>query len=473
MDSQNDADAVFVPLRNIHDSDKAASNDAKNDDSSKRTGSKSVYGEYAEMTTIHGISPIYLATSAYMRLFWFLIFASAVSLMSWQVWKLVGKLRGNDISSTIKTRYNRSVGFPAVTFCNTHGLISTMDFDDYERKASEGNATEEDLFKYGLSEENFLMKKVGMCFVDKKPCNFSLQFSHFVSYDFGNCFTLNAATQSNVAEDVLFALNVNIDGYSESFMSKTFSPGIVLIVHSPDEVITHNTFVKKGMFISPGTVARLGIKRQEIKRLPHPYPDRCYNKKFTNQLLGMKLKNYFRYTVNLCHTLCDLRYYRKCQLGWLNRYIEERRFLSTQERARAFGNRSIDCINELCDCPPPCDEEVFKVESTTTSWPSHPSLKLILLQLLQKGNSSFKNWTVDDIQKNLLAINVYVNDFTVETIEQFPAYDVNSFLSDLGGQLGLWIGASVYSAFELVSIVFSCIHYYVVENKRSRNHQGS
>ena len=67
---------------------------------------------------------------------------------------------------------------------------------------------------------------------------------------------------------------------------------------------------------------------------------------------------------------------------------------------------------------------------------------------------------------NALAIEVHISDFTVEIIEQSPAYDWDNFLSDLGGQMGLWIGASVYSGVELVSILLKLILYHI-NSKRS------
>jgi len=76
--------------------------------------------------------------------------------------------------------------------------------------------------------------------------------------------------------------------------------------------------------------------------------------------------------------------------------------------------------------------------------------------------SAVQNWTVDSIYKNMLKIELYFSDFDTDVIEQKPAYGLLEFASDLGGQVGLLIGASVYSALEVLSLMVS-LSYYMLQ----------
>ena len=81
------------------------------------------------------------------------------------------------------------------------------------------------------------------------------------------------------------------------------------------------------------------------------------------------------------------------------------------------------------------------------------------------------NISEDYVSNNYAAIQIYYRDFTTERAEHLPAYDWNSFLSDCGGQMGLWIGASVFSVAELLSFVVEYILYTIYkENIATKKH---
>ena len=113
-----------------------------------------------------------------------------------------------------------------------------------------------------------------------------------------------------------------------------------------------------------------------------------------------------------------------------------------------------------CHCPIGCKETMFEVSATQAQWPTQATLP----HWVKKAQAvpGKHNVTADYVRNNYVAIQVYYKDFLVATTTHQPAYDLNSFLSDLGGQLGLWIGASVYSIIEIFSFVFELILYHVI-----------
>lgn len=474
MDNKNDVTSVpqevSLPYKLDMEEGKVLENGVESRGGGRLAPLKAVYGEYAESTTIHGIAPIYLAKNMFMRIFWMLIFASAFGLMSWQLWRLIEKLQKNDVLTLIRTRYADSIQFPSVSFCNVRALVSTVGPAEFKRRVKSKNYTEDELFRYGIKEEDFLLKDKAMCFFANKPCNFTKHFSHFISDEFGNCFTFSERDpyqRSYGADAFSIVLNISTDGYYQSEASRFSYPGIVLVVHSQGEVVTDELFKSKAIFIEPGKLARISITKREMKRLPSPYPDRCYEKKLTDSLLGLSLKSHFKYTIEFCLNLCQLRRERGCQIDSINRNLEELRFLSKHGNVVSSAKTEANCSNELCDCPPPCEQDIFKHETTMEG--AFSAQRKHLLYALQSASPNDTNLTMDDASRNILQVVAYISDFTVETIEQTPAYDTNSFLSDLGGQLGLWIGASVYSGFELVSIVFNIFHNYLVKKRGKKN----
>ncbi len=70
-------------------------------------------------------------------------------------------------------------------------------------------------------------------------------------------------------------------------------------------------------------------------------------------------------------------------------------------------------------------------------------------QLFEYAQRKSFEWT----KKNLLYLNVYFKDDSVEYREQQPSYNDGAFWSDVGGAMGLWAGLSVITVTETLSFI--------------------
>jgi hypothetical protein len=57
--------------------------------------------------------------------------------------------------------------------------------------------------------------------------------------------------------------------------------------------------------------------------------------------------------------------------------------------------------------------------------------------------------------KDFARLNIFIADSNVLTTEESADYTLNQLLSDIGGQLGLWIGTSVITLTEVVELLVS------------------
>jgi hypothetical protein len=58
------------------------------------------------------------------------------------------------------------------------------------------------------------------------------------------------------------------------------------------------------------------------------------------------------------------------------------------------------------------------------------------------------------VSGNLLKVDIYFGEMKYEQIDQVPSYDITTFFSDFGGFIGLLLGGSVISIFEIIDLFF-------------------
>ncbi|XP_033746994.1 degenerin unc-8-like [Pecten maximus] len=104
-------------------------------------------------------------------------------------------------------------------------------------------------------------------------------------------------------------------------------------------------------------------------------------------------------------------------------------------------------INGDCSyCRVPCHELTYRRTVSMSKWPAY-SYAPILENKLSKKNISIAQ-SVND----LVSVRVYFSSLIVENEFEVYSYTVINLVSDIGGQLGLWIGVSILSLLEVLEL---------------------
>ncbi|NXE99934.1 ASIC2 protein, partial [Menura novaehollandiae] len=93
----------------------------------------------------------------------------------------------------------------------------------------------------------------------------------------------------------------------------------------------------------------------------------------------------------------------------------------------------------------PCNLTRYNKELSMVKIPSKTSAKY----LEKKFNKSEKY-----ISENILVLDIFFEALNYETIEQKKAYEVAALLGDIGGQMGLFLGASILTILELFDYIY-------------------
>uniref|UniRef100_A0A8C0EJK5 Uncharacterized protein n=1 Tax=Bubo bubo TaxID=30461 RepID=A0A8C0EJK5_BUBBB len=106
---------------------------------------------------------------------------------------------------------------------------------------------------------------------------------------------------------------------------------------------------------------------------------------------------------------------------------------------------AVEDSQDRCSCPTPCNLTRYGKEISMVRIPNKGSARY----LARKYN---KNETY--IRENFLVLDIFFEALNYEAIEQKKAYDLAGLLGDIGGQMGLFIGASILTILEILDYVY-------------------
>ncbi|XP_046577735.1 acid-sensing ion channel 1C-like [Haliotis rubra] len=98
-------------------------------------------------------------------------------------------------------------------------------------------------------------------------------------------------------------------------------------------------------------------------------------------------------------------------------------------------------ILQSCGCQVPCSFETYDVKVSTARFPSNVTLALAV-KLGFAPDETF-------VRENLLEIRVFYENLIVQSTEQTPQYSTETLIGNLGGQMGICLGASILTLTEL------------------------
>ncbi|XP_064636921.1 acid-sensing ion channel 5-like isoform X2 [Lineus longissimus] len=384
----------------------------------------------------------------------------AFSLAAWQISLRFVNFFSFPTNTDISRVYEMEKKFPAVTICNYNTFLkSKLTDDDYKLL----NSAEELSHFYDISSSSLkeimykdLEKKypgggdVGQMISQKgwtlqdgstlisctfrgKPCDLSSWTHRFTA--FGNCYTFNGDSSQKLTQilpgssnGLTVELDILSDEYSTEVPQATRETGARFLVHPEYEP---PYAVWEGLSVSPGTHANAGIKEKYHTNLGGPWGE-CdpgmkvsYSKQYTRSACVMECKRF--YILEECH--CKPVY----QLG------EGANCTLLQMACAKKVTHSInENFNWYCNCPVPCNFHEYDVQLSYSKLAGSRETKH-----QRKLDESY-------ISKNIVGIGVYYEDLSFDHIQQQASIDAGSFLSDLGGQMGLFVGMSLLTMLEFI-----------------------
>ncbi|GFN85508.1 acid-sensing ion channel 1, partial [Plakobranchus ocellatus] len=302
------------------------------------------------------------------------------------------------------------------------------------------------------------------------------QFHLVQTAQYGNCYTIeNNRFISSVGgpdDGLTMYLFLQDEEYLHGI---TNSMGFKVHIHNIGEF--PNPY-SEGLSVSAGMETFIGLKKVNIERQKHPYGDCVENEDFEN-VYNLK------YTQRTCQAFClqksiietcdcfdaendDIfkRLANAKMIDVKNTTMGYTPCRTTQESACLRSQVSQFQNGEFsCECPSPCEESLYNKALSSKAWPTTEYASILVEYLCSLVNETdcetYRQRSRSEIASSFLKMVIYYEDLNYENITEEVDYETFQFVSDVGGTIGLWIGLSMISFFEVIQFLYEMVHYVI------------
>ncbi|XP_048101281.1 acid-sensing ion channel 2 isoform X2 [Alosa alosa] len=441
-------------------------------------------------TRLHGLRHVLWprAGSAVRRALWLLALCTSLGLLvSWSSNRLLHWL-SFPTYTRVHSEWARELPFPTVTVCNNNpvrllkltksdlyfaghwlGLLLAnrtarpfvLDLLAEDRRAWFSKLSD---FRLFLPPRHF--EGTNLEFMDRlshqledmllsckyrgEPCgahNFTTVFTRY-----GKCYMFNGPEEGKSLRTTMKGgtgngLEIMLDIQQDEYLpvwgeteETAFEAGIRVQIHSQAEP----PFVHElGFGVAPGFQTFVATQEQRLTYLPPPWGE-CVSQPHDAGFFQV-------YSVTACRIECETRYIvencncRMVHMPGDSPYCTPEQYKDCAEPALAALSAA---ESSNCVCRTPCNMTRYNKELSMVKIPSKTSARY----LEKKFNRSEKY-----ITDNILVLDVFFEALNYETIEQKKAYEVAGLLGDIGGQMGLFVGASILTILELFDYAYEVV----------------
>lgn len=417
------------------------------------------FSEWLDDTTIHGTVHVFKSKSLFRRLLWTVIFVSAVGICLYTIVDQIYKFANFPSSTTITLAMSQEgLEFPAVTLCNinlvqrtaaeTNHIADLIHVYQTPHNCSLSNCSNEPLrnvlFNVRQPLDEFVRRCVFIGHVGERETIISCSFVPTLT-DYGYCYTFNGDESSaklyvrNTGSRYGLHLVLNIN-QSEN-LPISLESGVRVAIHPRGEPPEPED---KGIAVAPQRSAYIGLRKTRVEdtstsgNCDHP----CLNFFQKYSLAACRLNHYYRMVAKNCECIAQVNdtqmVHNLCNVNDYIPNLSSLRNCTVCDSCCMIQQAFISSSSDVCRSP--C---VFTAFEFTTSYSAH-LLDADAMELAEQSNVN-----IAQVQNDLLSISVFFEEIYEKTISTKDSFTFSTLLARIGGNLGLFLGASIISMLEL------------------------
>lgn len=453
---------------------------------------RQIFQRYVEHSTLHGFRYTCSDTYFIRRLIWSVLMILGAAYFIWKLKEGIIEYFDYPFSTLFMVSYTTKLNYPAISICplnsyKLHELENTplrrlkdrLPLDkSWKDPGFDISGDEYAKYLYNISYKiEELMKdcdwiKRDTNHPDKQPnpCGTS-NFTMFFNKRGQLCYTLNSGKDGhpllsvqhaglNYGYELLFDLN-----NSEALKSFLYT-GMRIIIHDQDEP----PVMEEGFSISPGFKTFVKLSRVETENLPPPYATQCGEKELkyfpTYNQKACLLELLTDYTGEKCgcrelfmpdngRPLCSLRQSIMCMLPAKESFDEfsMRQKCPVDCEVVSYTVRLSD--SRYLHNPPKGTDEIILTREAAQKKVNETHLLKLLRQMTSKELDQY-------VEQNIIQVIFFYGELKKDILQQEASFDFYQFLGDMGGEIGLMLGASLLTFVEFVDLIIFLIYHQLL-----------
>ncbi|CAH1252653.1 ASIC3 [Branchiostoma lanceolatum] len=401
--------------------------------------------EFAANTSLHGFNRIVIYPGN-SRVLWVFAILSSYAGFGYMFGSMMHSYLRYDTITDTNLEFVDELTFPAVTICN----MNKFDADKLYAVDWSYLST----FLYGIQMDVPTVLLYGVPpdeTVNDTLTNFTHSFGHY-----GNCFTFNAdannalkQTMQGSGNGLMVIIDVEENYYTESFaVGGNSEVGLKLLVHDQNEPPMMDT---QGIALAPGNHAFIAVKQILYENHVPPW----------GVCQDLQLEYYDTYTLNGC--------YLECRSKHVVRNCSCRSYDLPGTEPSCDPTTMFTCVKAVldqvtrgelkCNCPVPCSMTSYTTSVSYAGWPNKHTREYVGPSLGMETSY---------MGDNAVVFSVYYEKLNYQKIRQLKAMDGGQLSSNLGGMMGLFLGASVLSLLEVCEYLLRRLLGFLGRNRRPK-----
>ncbi|XP_028670288.1 amiloride-sensitive sodium channel subunit gamma-like [Erpetoichthys calabaricus] len=311
----------------------------------------------------------------------------------------------------------------------------------------------ETLVEMGYSAEEF----ISTCTFNEAMCSLR-NFTQSYHPTLGNCYTFNSgydgeiiqSSTAGIKNGLIVVLNLGLEDYNP-FLSS--SEGAIIMIHNQNE---HPFIEDLGIMIQTAKETSIGLQFMESHKLGEPYSsctedgtdvsvNNLYNKTYSLQVC---LHSCFQKEMTLQCGCAHFHYPLPAEAQYCNYNAFPDWMVCYSKLHAKFLQEELNCQKT---CKGTCHTKEWILTESVAQWPSVNSEKWVL-QTLRFGNVLKKKQNIS--KENFAKFSIFYKDLNLKTITESPLNNIVTLLSNVGGQLGLWLSCSIVCVIEIIEVFF-------------------
>ncbi|ETN76502.1 Amiloride-sensitive sodium channel [Necator americanus] len=394
-----------------------------------------VLKDFSWWTSTHGIPHIGLANARWLRILWIVVVLACLGGFIWQFIMLVSQYLAYNVNTETAVEAYNTWG----NSTSQYGFGSRMDGARQQRATKLSALMSARLYeaskvpgaKHAYTYDDLVIS----CTYNAKSCH-TTDFQEFYDPTYGICQMFNVeGNYSSSRAGPLFGLRMVIRTDQEKYLPWTETAGVVMSIHGKDERPFPDVF---GYFAPPGTATSVESCFRDCLQEKIISDCGCYDPAYPHKNDG---------STKSCDEVGDTL---------LN--------LDCIDRISNADSGAFNIIKD-CDCPQPCEVDSYAATVSTAKWPSSsyvpPECNRIPIDVPWVPNGCLE-W----YKKNTLLVEIYYERMNYQVLSESPAYSLVNLVSDVGGQVGLFLGMSIISLIEIATLILLLLCYCATHKSR-------